>query len=394
MALTRAQLAALIAANLPNNVSKLITPAKHREVEDALTAGAVNVEDDLIATSAGAGSAGKVPKLDGSGLLDASFIPGGGVGAAWGDITGTLSDQTDLQAALDLLAPLDSPEITGEPFFDLSADGLSINVGGDQAGSIDELGWLFRLPIIESIRMIGDGDSSAISLSDLAINGTRTNGVAFDLPAIGDASEGQHLVIAHSGTGSQPVNANAAGEIYDGATGDVDSITLAVGEVALFRAFGSRWRVFGRYISKNVAASQMPALTGPVSTSAGAVATTMYWDRQIACSDLTTAITSGVTKGYFRVPRGVTLTAVRASVLTAPTGASLVIDINENGTTILSIKLSIDAGEKTSVTAATPPVISDAALADDAEITIDFDQVGSTIAGAGVIVTLIGTITG
>jgi hypothetical protein len=36
-------------------------------------------------------------------------------------------------------------------------------------------------------------------------------------------------------------------------------------------------------------------------------------------------------------------------------------------------------------------VISDSSLADDAEMTIDFDQVGSTIAGAGVKVWLIGT---
>ena len=54
----------------------------------------------------------------------------------------------------------------------------------------------------------------------------------------------------------------------------------------------------------------------------------------------------------------------------------------------MSTKLSIDDGEKTSKTAATPPVISDSALADDAEITIDIDQVGSDPAGAGLKVTL------
>jgi hypothetical protein len=86
-----------------------------------------------------------------------------------------------------------------------------------------------------------------------------------------------------------------------------------------------------------------------------------------------------------------TLTAVRASVTTAPTDAVLTVDINEGGTTILSTKLTIDATEKTSTTAATAAVISDSALADDAEITIDIDQVGSTVAGAGLKVALIGT---
>lgn len=110
----------------------------------------------------------------------------------------------------------------------------------------------------------------------------------------------------------------------------------------------------------------------------------------IACSDETTAITTGTAKATFRMPYGFTLESVRASVGTAPTGSTIIIDINESGTTILSTKLSIDASEKTSTTAASAAVISDTSLADDAEITIDFDQVGSTIAGAGVKVALIG----
>jgi hypothetical protein len=111
----------------------------------------------------------------------------------------------------------------------------------------------------------------------------------------------------------------------------------------------------------------------------------------IACSDETTAITTGTAKVTFRMPYAFTLSAVRASVTTAPTGATIIIDIKEAGTTILSTKLSIDASEKTSTTAASAAVISDSSLADDAEITINFDQVGSTIAGAGVKVYLIGT---
>jgi len=111
----------------------------------------------------------------------------------------------------------------------------------------------------------------------------------------------------------------------------------------------------------------------------------------LAASDETTDLTTGVAKLTFRMPYAFTLTDVRASVTTAPTGSVLTVDINETGTTILSTKITIDATEKTSTTAATPPVISDASLADDAEITIDIDQVGSTIAGTGLKVTLIGT---
>ena len=110
----------------------------------------------------------------------------------------------------------------------------------------------------------------------------------------------------------------------------------------------------------------------------------------IAVSDETTALSTGTAKVTFRMPYAMTVSEVRASVGTAPTGSVLTVDINESGTSILSTKLTIDATEKTSTTAATPPVISDASLADDAEITVDIDGVGSTVAGAGLKIWLIG----
>jgi hypothetical protein len=110
----------------------------------------------------------------------------------------------------------------------------------------------------------------------------------------------------------------------------------------------------------------------------------------IAASDETTDLTTGTNKVRFRMPYAFTLTAVRCSVNVAPTGATIVVDINESGSTILSTKLSIDVSETTSTTAATPPVISDTALADDSIISIDIDQIGSTAAGQGLKVVLIG----
>jgi hypothetical protein len=111
----------------------------------------------------------------------------------------------------------------------------------------------------------------------------------------------------------------------------------------------------------------------------------------VAASDETTALTTGTAKITFRMPRAVTLTSVRASLTTAQASGSIfTVDINEAGTSILSTKLTIDNTEKTSTTAATPPVISDTALADDAEMTIDIDQIGDGTA-KGLKVALIGT---
>lgn len=112
---------------------------------------------------------------------------------------------------------------------------------------------------------------------------------------------------------------------------------------------------------------------------------------QVAASDETTALTTGTAKVTFRTPCAMTVTAVRASLSTAQTsGNILTFDINEGGNSILSTKLTIDNTEKTSVTAATQPVISDTTLADDAEMTIDIDQVGDGTA-KGLKVTIIGT---
>lgn len=110
----------------------------------------------------------------------------------------------------------------------------------------------------------------------------------------------------------------------------------------------------------------------------------------IAVSDESTAITAGAGKVTFRMPFAMTLTEVRASLTTASsTAGPVTVDINEGGTTILSTKLTIDDTEKTSTTATTAAVISDSALADDAEITIDIDDPGT--GAKGLKVTLIGT---
>lgn len=122
--------------------------------------------------------------------------------------------------------------------------------------------------------------------------------------------------------------------------------------------------------------------TVPVSGSA--------FEMEVACSDESTALVTATGVATFRMPRAVTLTAVRASLKTAASSGTFTVDINEAGSTILSTKITIDATEKTSTTAATPPVISDSALADDAEMTVDIDDDAAGDA-VGLKIVLIGT---
>ena len=112
---------------------------------------------------------------------------------------------------------------------------------------------------------------------------------------------------------------------------------------------------------------------------------------QLAASDETTALTTGTAKVTFRMPHAMTLTAVRASLTTAQASGSIfTVDINQSGSSVLGTKLTIDNTEKTSTTAATAATITTSALTDDAEITVDIDQIGNGTA-TGLKITLIGT---
>jgi hypothetical protein len=110
----------------------------------------------------------------------------------------------------------------------------------------------------------------------------------------------------------------------------------------------------------------------------------------VAASDESTALTTGTAKVKFRMPYALTLTGIRASLTTAQaTGSIFTVDVKMGGLSILSTLITIDNTEKTSTTAATPPVISTSALTDDAEMQVDITQVGDGTA-TGLKVALIG----
>lgn len=84
---------------------------------------------------------------------------------------------------------------------------------------------------------------------------------------------------------------------------------------------------------------------------------------------------------YYRVPWAATLTAVKANRNGTNTNGSVTIDVNEGGTSVLSTEITIDQNEATSLTAATPAVISDSAIANDALLTFDIDSANTSDEG-------------
>lgn len=129
-----------------------------------------------------------------------------------------------------------------------------------------------------------------------------------------------------------------------------------------------------------------------IITQQAAIGGTVTESIIIAVSDETTAITTGTAKVTFRMPYAFTLTKVKGSLTTAPVGGGgtpFTVDVNKNGTTIFSTKLTIDIGETTSETAAIPNVLSTTSFANDDVITIDIDGINGGF-GAGLKIYLIG----
>lgn len=96
-------------------------------------------------------------------------------------------------------------------------------------------------------------------------------------------------------------------------------------------------------------------------------------------------LTVGSIAVRLHAPQAGTISNVTATVGTAPTGASIIVDVNKNGTTIFTTqgnRPTITAGNQDDLSS-TPDVTS--FVLNDV-FTMDLDQVGSTIAGSDLIV--------
>jgi len=99
----------------------------------------------------------------------------------------------------------------------------------------------------------------------------------------------------------------------------------------------------------------------------------------IAISDATTALTVSTPAVTFHFPYAFTVTAIKAGLHVVSSSGLPTFNVYKNGSTFFTTKVSIDANEKTSITAATPAVLDAtkvACLAGDA-VTFSIDVAGS-----------------
>lgn len=149
---------------------------------------------------------------------------------------------------------------------------------------------------------------------------------------------------------------------------DADIATLVLPAATTISAFGATI----------VDDANGPAVLTTIGAAAASHTHTSLKEKDYTVSG-TLIVSTGVARIYFK--RAVTVTNIMAWVTTQPTGAAVIIDVNKNGTTIFTTqgnRPNIAVSTNTDLTSV--PDVTSFAAGDYA--TVDIDQIGSTIAGA------------
>lgn len=102
----------------------------------------------------------------------------------------------------------------------------------------------------------------------------------------------------------------------------------------------------------------------------------------VAVSDETTALTTGTAKLTFYIQQAFTLVSIWAGLSAQSTSGAVTIDVKKNGTTIFSTKITIDANEDTSLTAAAAYALTGTTtFAKGDKVTVNIDGAGTAAAG-------------
>ena len=214
-----------------------------------------------------------------------------------------------------------------------------------------------------------------------------------------DDGNGDPLRTAFDKSNSNDANLNAGLALTDINVSSLQAQASSLDvSVSSLQAQASSLDVSVSSLSANVSSNQVSV--GSVNTRIGSIdiriGSVGFAGRTeaiiVALSDETTDVTAGSAKATFRSPFAMVLTDVRGSATLPTSGSKAQFDVNVAGTSVFSATLTMDAGEETTTTAESGYIFSSStpSIADDAQIVIDVDSVGSAASGKGFKVTLIG----
>lgn len=143
--------------------------------------------------------------------------------------------------------------------------------------------------------------------------------------------------------------------------------------------------------ARQAAGADGTVLSANSGTSTGLEYRSLTDDNTVEFTDDRLVLTAGngVARWYNRTADTLTLVGAWVSAGVAPTGADIIVDVNKNGTTIYTTQANrptVPATTNGGAISATPDVTS---LAAGDYLTVDIDQIGSTIAGGAIMVGIV-----
>lgn len=93
-------------------------------------------------------------------------------------------------------------------------------------------------------------------------------------------------------------------------------------------------------------------------------------------------LTVAAGKGRYYLPYAITLLGIRSAVNTAPTGAAVLVDVNKNGTTVFTTQGNRPSIAISGFVSSEVTNMDVTAVAAGDYLSVDIDQIGSTLAGA------------
>jgi hypothetical protein len=279
-----------------------------------------------------------------------------------------------------------TPDTDGKVVFSALAAYVKGTIGNATA-SVAGLATAAQITKLDGIEALADvTDAANVAAAGAVMTSTLGTGIATALGMNVGSAGAPVLLDGAGGTPSSLTLTNATGLPTAGLLDD--AVTLAK------MAAGTA----GNLITYDASGNPAAVATGTAGqrlTSNGTGAAPTFQSEALRIpiffSDQTTDWTTGLKVTFTWRFGATTLSSTPIDCVTAPTGSAAQFDVKKNGTTIYSTKPTIDAGETTTDTAATPAVLSTTSLADGDIVTIWIDQVGSTIKGQGGVIAFVGT---